>query len=94
MVGIAIVSHSVKLAEGVRELAKQMVQAPVRIAIAAGIDDPENPYGTDVIKVVEAIESVFEEQGLIVLMDLGSSLLSAEMAIELLPSAMQQKVKL
>ncbi len=94
MVGIAIVSHSAKLAEGVRDLAKQMVQAPVRIAIAAGIDDPENPYGTDVIKVVEAISSVFEEQGVIVLMDLGSSILSAEMAIELLPEAMQQKVKL
>ena len=94
MVGIAIVSHSAKLAEGLLELAKQMVQAPVKIAAAAGIDDPENPYGTDALQIVEAIESVYDDEGVVVLMDLGSAILSAEMALELLPEDMQQKVKL
>ena len=84
MVGIVIVSHSAALAEGVRELANQMVQGRVPLAVAGGIDDPENPIGTDAMKVLEAIQSVYSEDGVVVLMDLGSALLSAEMALEFL----------
>lgn len=94
MIGIVIVSHSKQLALGVRELAAQMVQGQVSIAIAAGIEDPDNPLGTDSIQVYEAIASVFSNDGVLVLMDLGSALLSAEMAIEFLPEAQQQKVYL
>ncbi|WP_298905335.1 phosphoenolpyruvate--protein phosphotransferase [uncultured Nostoc sp.] len=94
MIGIVIVSHSKQLALGVRELAAQMVHGQVPIAVAAGIEDPENPLGTDPIQVYEAIASVFSDDGVLVLMDLGSALLSAEMAIEFLPEAQQQKVYL
>ncbi|MBD2532295.1 phosphoenolpyruvate--protein phosphotransferase [Nostoc flagelliforme FACHB-838] len=94
MIGIVIVSHSKQLALGVRELAAQMVQNQVPIAVAAGIEDPENPLGTDPIQVYEAIASVYSDNGVLVLMDLGSALLSAEMAIEFLPEAQQQKVYL
>jgi phosphocarrier protein FPr len=93
-IAIVIVSHSKQLALGVRELAVQMVQGQVSIAIAAGIEDPENPLGTDPIQVYEAIASVLSDDGVLVLMDLGSALLSAEMAIEFLPEAQQQKVYL
>ncbi|QLE51982.1 phosphoenolpyruvate--protein phosphotransferase [Nostoc sp. C057] len=93
-IGIVIVSHSKQLALGVRELAAQMVQGQVSIAVAAGIEDPENPLGTDPIQVYEAIASVFSDDGVLVLMDLGSAVLSAEMAIEFLPEAQQQKVYL
>ncbi|MDM9583718.1 MULTISPECIES: phosphoenolpyruvate--protein phosphotransferase [unclassified Nostoc] len=93
-IGIVIVSHSRQLALGVRELAAQMVQNQVPIAVAAGIEDPENPLGTDPIQVYEAIASVFSDDGVLVLMDLGSALLSAEMAIEFLPEAQQEKVYL
>ncbi|MEH2110803.1 phosphoenolpyruvate--protein phosphotransferase [Nostoc sp.] len=93
-IAIVIVSHSKQLALGVRELAAQMVQGQVPIAVAAGIEDPENPLGTDPIQVYEAIASVFSDDGVLVLMDLGSALLSAEMAIEFLPEAQQQKVHL
>ena len=94
MVGIVIVSHSKKLAEGVRELAAQMVRGTVALAVAAGIDDPENPLGTDAIQVQQAIESVYSEDGVLVLMDLGSALMSAEMALEFLGEAHRQKVYL
>ncbi len=85
MVSIVIVSHSAILAEGVRELALQMVQSEILIATAGGIDDDEQPIGTDPIKVMTAIESVFSEDGVVVLMDLGSALLSTETAVDLLP---------
>ena len=94
MVGIVIVSHSKQLALGVQELAAQMVQGHVPLAVAAGIEDAENPLGTDPMQVYEAIASVFCDDGVLVLMDLGSALMSAEMAIEFLPEAQRQQVYL
>ncbi|PMB14803.1 phosphoenolpyruvate--protein phosphotransferase, partial [Fischerella thermalis CCMEE 5318] len=94
VIGIVIVSHSRRLAEGVRELALQMVQGHVPIAIAAGIDDPANPLGTDAMQVYEAIASVYSDDGVLVLMDLGSAFMSAEMALEFLPSEQQQHIYL
>ncbi|MGD1806846.1 phosphoenolpyruvate--protein phosphotransferase [Dapis sp. BLCC M126] len=93
-VGIVLVSHSAKLAEAVVELAEQMTQEPAPIAIAAGIDDPENPFGTDVIKVQEAIESVYSDAGVIILMDLGSAVMSTEMALEFLSSSQRNHIKI
>ena len=94
MVGIVIVSHSAKLAEGVRELADQMVQGKVLIATAGGIDDPEQPIGTDAMKVFEGIQSVYSDDGVVILMDLGSALLSAEMALEFLEPEQRENVYL
>ena len=94
MVGIVIISHSAKLAEGVKELAQQMIQTNVPLAIAAGIDDPANPFGTDAIQIQAAIESVNDGLGVMVLMDLGSAILSAEMALEFLSEEEREKVKL
>jgi len=93
MVGIVIVSHSAQLAEGIRALALQM--APdVRLAIAGGIDNPENPLGTDATQVMAAIEAAYSDAGVVVLMDLGSAILSAEMALEFLPEEWQPNIHL
>lgn len=94
MISLVVVSHSRKLAEGVAELALQMTQGRVPLAIAGGIDDPEHPIGTDAQAVFTAIESVFSDEGVLVLMDLGSALLSAESALEFLTPEQQAKVVL
>ncbi len=85
MVGLVIVSHSAQLAEGVQALARQMTQGRVPLAVAGGIDDADNPIGTDAMKVLAAIDAVYSDDGVVVLMDLGSALLSAETALEFLP---------
>lgn len=95
MVNLVIVSHSAKLGEGVGELARQMlIDDGCKIAIAAGIDDPQNPIGTDPIKVMEAIESVADTGEILVMMDIGSALLSAETALDLLDPSIAAKVRL
>ncbi|POT25918.1 dihydroxyacetone kinase subunit DhaM [Citrobacter freundii] len=95
MVNLVIVSHSAQLGEGVGTLARQMLMGDgCKIAIAAGIDDPENPIGTDPIKVMEAIESVADTDHVLVMMDIGSALLSAETALELLDPNIAAKVRL
>jgi len=96
MIGLVIVSHSQTLAEGVMELAGQMTQGKVVMEAAGGIDDPDNPIGTDPMKVMAAIESVVEsaEDGVLVIMDLGSALMSAETALDFLPDEVREKVML
>jgi multiphosphoryl transfer protein len=84
MVGIVVVSHSVNLAGAAVDLALQMVQGSVpRIEIAAGTSDDR--LGTDAVRVSEAIAAADDGDGVVVIMDLGSAVLSAELALELLP---------
>ena len=82
MVGIVVVSHSLRLAEAAVELAMEMVRgAPPPIEVAAGLDD--HVLGTDAARVKEAIDRVASPDGVLVIMDLGSAVLSAELALEL-----------
>jgi multiphosphoryl transfer protein len=81
MVGLVIVSHSPRLAQGVAELAREMGGHEVRIETAAGV--AEGALGTDAVLVREAIERAWSDDGVLVLMDIGSAVLSAEMALEL-----------
>ncbi|WP_413726872.1 dihydroxyacetone kinase phosphoryl donor subunit DhaM [Sodalis sp. RH16] len=94
MVNLVVVSHSAKLAEGVAELAGQMIQGGCRLITAAGVDDEAHPIGTDAVKIMAAIEEVFDPSGVVVMMDLGSALLSAETALELLDPDMARQVRL
>ncbi len=93
MVGIVIVSHSRELARALRELVKQITGQNVPLAIAAGVGPDRGEFGTDAIEVVEAIQSVYSPDGVLVLMDLGSAVLSAEMALEFLPDEMRSSVR-
>lgn len=79
MVGFVIVSHSKKLAEGVLDLTRMM--APdAKIAAAGGMED--GSFGTSFEKIRNAIEEVCSEDGVIVLMDMGSAVMTTEMVIE------------
>ncbi|MGY3945194.1 dihydroxyacetone kinase phosphoryl donor subunit DhaM [Aeromonas tecta] len=93
MIGIVVVSHSAILAAGLQALAAQL-GSPARLLLAAGVDDPEHPIGTDAIAVMSAIEAADDGSGVLVLMDLGSALLSAETALELLPVELSARVRL
>ncbi|MCU1531722.1 MAG: HPr family phosphocarrier protein [Arthrobacter sp.] len=80
-VGLVVVSHSGKIAEGAAELAAQM--APdVLIVPAGGTDDGR--IGTSLEKVMAALEQAAGNDGAVVLTDLGSSVMTAESALEFL----------
>jgi multiphosphoryl transfer protein len=82
-VGLVLVCHSRALAQAAVALAHQMVPEPaVRIITAAGLDDATP--GTDAGQVARAITAADTGAGVVVLMDLGSAVLSAELALELL----------
>jgi dihydroxyacetone kinase phosphotransfer subunit len=86
MVGIVVVSHSPDLARAAVSLALQMVPGPPpSIQVAAGTSDDR--FGTDAVRVAEAITAADDGHGVVVIMDLGSAVLSAELALELVSNA-------
>ena len=84
-VGIVVVSHSRPLADAAVALAVEMVRGnEPPIAIAAGA--PDGGFGTNAAQVAEGITAVSSGDGVLVLVDLGSAVLNAELALELLPA--------
>ena len=82
-VGLVVVSHSRTLARSAVALAAEMLHGrPLRIEVAAGLD--ETTFGTDAVAIMQAIEQADGPAGVVVLMDLGSAVLSAELALDLL----------
>lgn len=79
MVGIVIVSHSKNLAESIAEFTTLMADGAM-VAAAGGTDD--GSFGTSFQKIYEAIDSVYSEDGVILLMDMGSAVMTTEMVLE------------
>jgi phosphoenolpyruvate-protein phosphotransferase/dihydroxyacetone kinase phosphotransfer subunit len=94
VVGIVIVSHSHLIAEGVAELAREMGGPDVRLETAGGLNMPGHPIGTDAVLVMEAVDRAWSDDGVLILMDLGSAVLSAEMALDLMPEERRSRVVL
>jgi phosphoenolpyruvate---glycerone phosphotransferase subunit DhaM len=89
-VGIVIVSHSPKVAEGAADMVREMVGHEVRVAHCGG--NPEGGLGTDVAAIQAAIDAVDNPAGVAVLVDLGGAETNSEMAIELLPEERRARV--
>ncbi len=93
MVALVIVAHSAKLAEGVRELAEQMVRGQVPIFAAGGLD--EHTLGTNVERIRQTLEmALAQADEVLVLMDLGSAVMGAQMAIEMLAPEVRPRILL
>ncbi|MDO9590824.1 MAG: dihydroxyacetone kinase phosphoryl donor subunit DhaM, partial [Microcella sp.] len=90
-VGLVLVSHSPALAEAAKQLALELAgEAAPRIAIAAGRAD--GATGTNATRVAAAISEASEGVGVVVLTDLGSAVLAADMALELLNGRIDARV--
>jgi dihydroxyacetone kinase phosphotransfer subunit len=89
-VGIVIVSHSPKIAEGAADMVRQMVGDSVPLAWTGG--NPEGGLGTDVAQILQAIDRAWSEAGVAILVDLGGAETNSEMAIEMLDEQRRDRV--
>jgi dihydroxyacetone kinase phosphotransfer subunit len=89
-VGVVIVSHSPKVAEGAADMVRQMVVEEVPLAWTGG--NPTGGLGTDVGQIMAAIDRAWSESGVVILVDLGGAETNSEMAIEMLPEERRGKV--
>jgi len=95
MVNILLVSHSHQLAQGVAELVRQMAPSDtVKIAVAAGIGDNNEELGTNAAEIMEKLIELQSPEGNLVLMDLGSALLSTDMALEMLEDDQKANIRM
>jgi PTS hybrid protein len=79
-VALVLVSHSAAIADGLAELVSQVAGPDVPIVAAGG--GPDGSFGTDGGRVLDALRSSARGAGAIVLMDIGSAVLSVRAAIE------------
>ena len=91
-VSLVIVSHSPDIARGTAEMVRQMVGNEVKVAHCGG--NPEGGLGTDVQRILQAIEQAWSPRGVAVLVDLGGAETNSEMAIEMLPEERRGRVVL
>ncbi|HHT24949.1 MAG TPA: PTS-dependent dihydroxyacetone kinase phosphotransferase subunit DhaM [Clostridiaceae bacterium] len=83
MVGILLVSHVQSLADGVKDLAK-MIAPAVPIISVGGL--PDGSPGTDVERIYSGLNEADQGDGVMIFMDLGSAVMSTEMALEFEPN--------
>ena len=76
MIGIVLVSHSAALAEGLSDLVGQVSGEDVRVRPAGGSGD--GGLGTDPDRIAAAIRSADTGSGVVVLVDIGSAVLSVK----------------
>ena len=94
MVNLLLVSHSKKLADSAADMALQMIASgTVKIVTAAGIGEGNLEFGTNALEIAESIQNIYTDAGVLVLMDLGSAVLSTQMAVSMIPPEMQDKVR-
>lgn len=96
MIGFLLVAHSRALAEGVRDLMRQVAPL-VPVEVAAGAEDPAQPLGTNPVAILEALQSLLQRndvEAVVVFMDLGSAVLSAETALDFLDEEARKRVYL
>ena len=90
MVGFVLISHSKEIAEGTADLVRQMA-GEVEMAAVGG--DSEGSFGTDPDRIREAVEGLGADEVLI-FMDLGSAVLSAETVLDMLEEDLRNRVRL
>ena len=92
-VGLVVVSHSRALADAAVVLARGMLPGrELAVEVAAG--DIDGGLGTDAVAIADAMTAADSGDGVVVLMDLGSAVLSAETALDLLDRDVRERVVL
>lgn len=95
MVNLLLVSHSNHLAQGTAALARQMASSDaIQIRVAAGIGEDNQEIGTNAVEILEVLNDLTEKGEVLVLMDLGSALLSTQMALDMLDENLRGRVHL
>jgi PTS hybrid protein len=89
-VGVVIVSHSSKVAEGAADMVRQMVGGAVPLAFTGG--NVDGGLGTDVAAILAAIDRAWTPAGVVILVDLGGAETNSEMAVEMLDEKRRGRV--
>lgn len=95
MIGIVVVSHSSKVAEGICDMVQQIsCKDGTKMPIYPAGGNAQGGLGTDPKKVLEAIKKADQGEGVVVLADLGSGVISSQAAIAMLDDEQRARVRI
>lgn len=88
MISIILVSHSLKITDGLKEMIDEMVGTSdqVRVFSAGGADDGR--LGTNAVAILDIMQQCSDDQNILIFADIGSAILSSETAIDLIDDEM------
>ena len=87
---ILLISHSQKITDGIKEMIEQMAQSESLQIFSLG-GTSEGELGSDPTKIVDAVNQATTVDKFFVFADLGSAVLSAELAFDMLEEDQQAK---
>ena len=82
MIGLVVVSHNRKLAEEIINFSNEMKQFDFPVENGGGTSG--EIYGTEPQIIIDAVKRADKGEGVLIFVDLGSSIMNAEMALEIL----------
>lgn len=95
MIGIVVVSHSSKVAEGICDMVQQIsAGSDKKMPIFPAGGRADGGLGTDPQRVLEAIKKADQGEGVVVLADLGSGVISSQAAISMLEEPLRSRVRI
>jgi len=93
-VALLLVSHSKRLAEAAAQLARQMTGESVTMLCPSGSGEDGSELGTDALRIADALAAADRPAGTLILMDLGSAILSAQTALDLVDPQVKARARL
>lgn len=92
MIGIILVSHSDKITEGLKEMIDEMVGESPHVTVLSAGGTGDGRLGTNSLMILEAIQQLEEASDILIFGDIGSAILCAETAMDLIEdSTLQSK---
>lgn len=88
MLGIVVISHSQKVAEGIKDIAEQMNDGKVKIMAEGGVDGDR--IGTNPLRIKDAIEEAYTNDSVLIFADMGSAIMNAELAIDMIEDKIRE----
>lgn len=89
MIGLILVSHSEKITDGIKDLVVEMTKDAVPIISCGGTTDGR--LGTSADKIVDAINELSGCNRILIFTDIGSSIMSSEIALDLVDEDLKEK---
>ena len=91
-VALVVVSHSRAIANGTRDMVRQMVGDEVDVFACGG--DVEGGLGTNLAEILDALKAAYRPKGVLICVDLGGAETNSEMAIEMMPPDQRQNIRI
>lgn len=87
MIGIILVSHSDKITDGIKEMIEEMISNSSNVTVISAGGTGDGRLGTNSLTILESINQLKDASDILIFGDIGSAILCAETAIEMVDDA-------